>query len=293
MNIDPGLKSIKGIKQPGVPLVGHFKCNKGEDDVYLGELQTDDKGRLIFLAGRGKAGFFGDGEIHADFDNEDWYDDTCDGEVSVVVQKGNDTWTSKSKETNAWVLGVGPKFSHDIIPTVSLYDVIEDINHQNSGDSSTGEVNFDCHIGPLLTRPVLTSWVNNSANSGHGHDAGKGGYFLDSKKWQTLSNPDEEHEEERKNVFDHLRTPGVYLKPQAKDSYMPALSGDDGRATPGSPRTWLSLTQLQYDRMKKWADGGFTNTPLPGPYGDIDDVPLDQRLGLYPISLVEHCTTVT
>jgi len=39
---------------------------------------------------------------------------------------------------------------------------------------------------------------------------------------------------------------------------MPALSGDEGNRVAGNPSTWLTVTHLQYQRLKAWADGNFT-----------------------------------
>ncbi len=53
--------------------------------VYLGELRTDDKGRLIVLGGLGKAASF-DGSLAIDYgNNEGWHDDISDGPVTATV----------------------------------------------------------------------------------------------------------------------------------------------------------------------------------------------------------------
>ena len=52
--IDPGPITINGINQSG----DNFKFNKGkffDVEVPLGELRTDEKGRLIVLGGFGKS----------------------------------------------------------------------------------------------------------------------------------------------------------------------------------------------------------------------------------------------
>lgn len=56
-----------------------------------------------------------------------------------------------------------------------------------------------------------------------------------------------------------------------------------GRATPGIPETFTSVTQLQYDRLTKWANGEFSvGNPLPV-YASFDDIPL----GLQPAALTK------
>jgi L-Lysine epsilon oxidase N-terminal len=54
--------------------------------VYLGELRTDAKGRLLVLGGRGQSGSVPDGARLGDWANNDkWYDDVSDGPVSAVI----------------------------------------------------------------------------------------------------------------------------------------------------------------------------------------------------------------
>ena len=60
------------------------------NDVYLGQLQVDDAGRLIFVPGSGHAKSVADPnnsqpEIVSEFDSSDWIDTACDGWVGVKV----------------------------------------------------------------------------------------------------------------------------------------------------------------------------------------------------------------
>ena len=92
-----------------VPLNGQFQGSAAKPvDVNLGELRTDSQGRLVFLAGSGHARSVkmegGPSQkqssqkepsqekpaqkqpnIISEFDSVDWYDNTCDGWVSVSV----------------------------------------------------------------------------------------------------------------------------------------------------------------------------------------------------------------
>ncbi|RUP26085.1 hypothetical protein BC936DRAFT_138793 [Jimgerdemannia flammicorona] len=113
------------------------------------------------------------------------------GTMIHVTEECLSKWSSKTKDGDVWVLGVGPKFAHDITPPVSLYDLIEDINQQKQhGPSASnydiGIVKFNDHIEPILSRTVLTSWVNAAAN--RGHCVGGPGYFY-NEQWSRLSTP--------------------------------------------------------------------------------------------------------
>jgi hypothetical protein len=56
------------------------------EEVYLGEILTDEAGRLLVLGGRGKSGSVPPGVEITNFANNDrWYDDVSDGPVSATV----------------------------------------------------------------------------------------------------------------------------------------------------------------------------------------------------------------
>lgn len=100
--VDPGPKSIARYLERDavpVPLVGKFQGSlpNASDavNVTLGELRTDDVGRLVFIGGSGVArSVQGTGaatklvqpEIVTNFDNFDWIDSICDGWVDVQVE---------------------------------------------------------------------------------------------------------------------------------------------------------------------------------------------------------------
>src|SRR5262249_34598387 len=82
--IDPGPRTIHGRGTGG----STYQFDSGSflgKPVYLGELKTDDAGRLIFLGGRGvsRSAY---GARPYDFANNDgWHDDVSDGPVSARV----------------------------------------------------------------------------------------------------------------------------------------------------------------------------------------------------------------
>lgn len=75
---------------PMTDLTGSFKGSADAAvQVNLGKIGTDAKGRLVFLAGTGESKCVKEGTDHPDlmekFDNDDWYDTLCDGNVTVRV----------------------------------------------------------------------------------------------------------------------------------------------------------------------------------------------------------------
>ncbi len=83
--ITPKARSITGVKKSGRKY--WFDDGKFLDTaVYLGEIRTDEKGRLIFLGGHGVSASAA-GKPAKDFANNDgWHDDVSDGPVTAVVQ---------------------------------------------------------------------------------------------------------------------------------------------------------------------------------------------------------------
>ncbi|CAE7215436.1 unnamed protein product [Rhizoctonia solani] len=90
--IDPGEKVVEGANVKDVFLDGQFGNDKEiplHKDVRLGELRTDEKGRLLVLASDGKsfpASGNPDEMLQNGFDNAGWVDKVCDGTVRVTVK---------------------------------------------------------------------------------------------------------------------------------------------------------------------------------------------------------------
>ena len=92
--VDPGPKTVTLGSDP-VRLDAVFQGSRASPKdgvkVTLGELRTDDHGRLVFLGGTGlarsvqKTNELYQPEIISEFDSVDWYDNACDGWVSVSV----------------------------------------------------------------------------------------------------------------------------------------------------------------------------------------------------------------
>ncbi len=91
--IDSGSISIKGTNHSG----DNYRFDKGQCfgvKVPLGEIQTDEKGRLVVLGGFGRSDCKDGDRINHPLnnfaDNNWWFDDTSDGPVtaSVILENG-------------------------------------------------------------------------------------------------------------------------------------------------------------------------------------------------------------
>ena len=78
--------AIEGTNQSSPPMCGAIYERK--EPVYLGELRTDDSGRLLVLGGHGCSKAISEDDsylINHYANNDGWYDDTSDGPVAVEV----------------------------------------------------------------------------------------------------------------------------------------------------------------------------------------------------------------
>ena len=120
--IDPGPVEITGVNTSGT----EYYFDKGKfigEPVYLGELRTDEQGRLLFLGGHGISGTpFANNPPTTFANNNGWHDDVSDGPVDAeVIYEGR----SLAVE-GAWVVCAPPNYAPDIISVQTLYDVIVD-----------------------------------------------------------------------------------------------------------------------------------------------------------------------
>ncbi|MBB4639227.1 LodA/GoxA family CTQ-dependent oxidase [Longimicrobium terrae] len=103
----------------------------------LGEMRTDDAGRLIFLGGHGNAGTwkygdFGQPRIDHYANNDGWFDDTSDGPVMarLVMQSpaAEGSLRYVDVEYPAWVICGYPGYVPEILDMITMDEVVEDLN---------------------------------------------------------------------------------------------------------------------------------------------------------------------
>ena len=100
----------------------------------LGEIMTDDAGRLIVLGGHGRTGSekSGPGEPHiSDYANNDgWYDDTSDGPVMarlVMFAENVQRQRFVDVEYPAWVIVGYPRYVPEVLDMVTMDEVLYDL----------------------------------------------------------------------------------------------------------------------------------------------------------------------
>lgn len=263
--------AVSGVLQTSGPLQGSIY--DFEDPVYLGELRTDDLGRLLFLGGHGnsKPIYADDQHLLNQYANNDgWCDDTCDGmiEAEVTLVDGS----SIPIHGRTWVIVAPPDFAPHTDNLVTLYDEMEEtaLNFDlpwhlaaSPPSKSRTRVSFVADVHPILSRIAGYQWVNERASRGHG--PGKRGDFLGDDLLGALANPDDPQGVSlRRTIVNLLRNPnltGDQARAQANLYYMPQLSGDEGDHVMGEPDTWLTVTKRQYETMQLWAQNKFDGFP--------------------------------
>lgn len=128
-------------------------------EVYLGEIRTDQAGRLIVLGGRGASGSVPPGAPLDNFANNDrWHDDVSDGPVSASVTLPGQKPVAVHEQ--AWVVVAPPDFAPAIDATVSLYDIAFQCGVTKGALRPEPRPSFVRHIKPMIERTVALRWVD-------------------------------------------------------------------------------------------------------------------------------------
>lgn len=312
LDIGPPLSSIEGPGQQGAPMVGTFSYPIGpgaeqETEVVLGELHTDEAGRLLVLGGFGtSASVLDDNPLRHYANNDAWYDDVSDGPVHVkVTAKNGDPIEVRG---GAWVVMAPPAFSPYTHNLVTLYDVLVEaalvhglawpVNELGPRPAADDRVSFTRDIYPILERLDGYQWISRRAQRGHA--PGKNGYFLDPARLAVLSDPGQAGPSSpHRRIFDRIRTPvlsppfeeqpsrptALHRKSQAAIAqanltFMPPLAGDEGDVLMGDPQYWFSVTERQYKQLLCWQNGDFD--------GDWTGSPPSRALETLPVQEQPH-----
>jgi hypothetical protein len=174
--IDPGPRTVSGRRQ-------HTAISKASSQGYkfaswpahvvygelidsLGDVLTDDAGRLVVLGGFGKSG--GDTSITSFAGANTWHDDISDGPVvcTVTFKDGS------AMELEAWCLVGSPKFAPEVENIVTLDDTMFDTAVRCLGAypeifadgafNTDYAPNFERDLQPILQRPAGYRWVANT-----------------------------------------------------------------------------------------------------------------------------------
>jgi len=287
--IDPGPKTISGADanphggDPAYAMIGRFWK---KFDVKLGELRTDELGRLLVFPGDGDSrSAIPNNPITNFSDNDGWYDDWCDGVVRARVRLAGGP---EMEAENAWIACCGPDFAPEIPPFVSLYDVMTDVNVAAGWTvPAKRPLSFRKEIYPLFHRIALMEWVAAAAHLQR--------RWLDIGSFDTpdvlsrLRDPSSRNEAFRRTVFEAFRDPDVDAQQADK---LPQMLGDGINYT-GSPLKWFRIPARQYAALQAWRDGAFVDDlgALDAPeVATLEEIPLAQRPEALTRAVLETCS---
>jgi L-lysine epsilon oxidase-like protein len=270
--VDPGPHRIGGIAQPMLTVAGTFM----NIAVKLGDLLTDEAGRLVVLGGHGVSQSIPGAPLDDFADNDGWCDDVSDGPVRATLRLNGSTEAIAADP--AWVVVAPPDFAPSIENVVTLYDAVYDmfVRLDPRLEASSRRVSFTRDIYPILRRVSSLHWVSKVA--ARRHAPGSRMHFL--SRIDELSSNAPENADARQEVFGALRSP------KGGGGNMPKLPPLAVRKARGA-----SLTETQYARMERWAQGQF-DADWPGVDPGttaFDDLPEMQRPFTLDHAALEAC----
>ena len=238
--IDPGPRTLDGPDQRKRFDNGQIRFPGGAVVmVPLGEVRTDEEGRLLVLGGFGTAAS-PSGHPNTGQDNAGPYDDVSDGPVRATVRLH--ATGEELEAAGAWVIVGPPKFAPQLDSVITLHDAIFQMAVEQNWLTAKDRPSYTYDIHPILQRARTAQWVVEDAARRH--------------RWA-----DPVYDvRKRRDIFGRLR------KPDGGGGDMPRLSG---RPT---------LTKTQYRLMKAWKDDHFDRdwTVPPVPQAQVNPEGLDR-----------------
>ena len=220
--IDPDSRTLDGTNQRKVFDSGTFKVkNQAAVTVPLGEIRTDNDGRLLVLGGFGNSGSPSNHALGSFGDSEEWHDDVSDGPVTAKVTVGGQTFTA----AGAWVIVAPPKFAPPIDNVLRYWDMLFDVFVKDGQLQVPATPSYVNDIYPILQGAADTLAVNSDAIGHHGFTHPMAG---------------------SSSVVNRLTATGT--------SHMPKLESEANNGLHD-----LKLTDTQIAIMQKWAASTFNN----------------------------------
>ena len=151
--IDGGPKSIRGRRVHGPEY--QFRGSFQQVGVYLGEIRTDDEGRLLFLGGHGVSA-----SPDADPDLRPERPERVHQRQRLVRRhvrrtghrRGEDRRPFRSPSKPAWVITAPPDYGPTLRGVRTLYDLLQDLYIEAGWLPFPQRISFRDHVYPILHR---------------------------------------------------------------------------------------------------------------------------------------------
>ncbi|HEU0121389.1 MAG TPA: LodA/GoxA family CTQ-dependent oxidase [Bryobacteraceae bacterium] len=283
LRIDPGPRHIHGKNSKGGSSRTFGTGKFMGTPVYLGELRTDEAGRLIVLGGRGVSAAY-DGTKAITFANNDgWHDDTSDGPVTATVEYNG----QKLPVAPAWVIVAPPNYAPLQKSVRTMWDLMRDVAITAKTLPWPARPSFTRDIQPLFERMTNLQWVNQGFAASFGW-----------RGWNNLSTPealarlsqsDPADQEYRQTIANQFR---VFARDSWAAQPWPWLYGDAMNIPPAqTPRQHASLTDTQLRMLQQWAKGDFDTDydPAAQPVRELEQVPVSGQPDMLTRAAMEHC----
>jgi hypothetical protein len=278
--ITPRARTVSGAK------AGPERFDDGEfmgTTVYLGEVRTDEAGRLIVLGGKGVSASYNGSHAITFANNEGWHDDVSDGPVTAQV-----TLDGKPLEVvPAWVVVAPPNYAPQRKSVRTMWDLMRDVAIQAGMLAAPARPSFTRDILPLFERMAGLQWVNAGFAAGFGWE---GSFDLTSPgALARLSSNGQAERELRRTVSNSFRR---YAVDGSSPKPWPWLYGDAMNIPPvDSPRQNVTLTDCQLAMLDQWAAGRFDADydPSRTPPRTLDEVPLAEQGDMLTRAALEFC----
>ena len=260
LEIDPGERDLSGKNQVAKFDTGEFAWLVGNQVTFikvpLGEMRTDEDGRLLVLGGFGRSeGWPGFALKHETmYDNSGWYDDVSDGPVTASVTIDGQQITADP----AWVICGPPDYAPSIDTVTTLYDVLYQrmrttpsiVDPKIKLIVDPEKKSYARHIYPILKRVLDHRAVQNKLPNWKGAHS------------SFLNIHDVEPGPARESIFERLRDPANPGDGTGADEFfgpnMPRLLNDDKKKN-------FAVTPWQYECIQVWASAS-TDPSEPLPY---------------------------
>jgi hypothetical protein len=254
--ISPGPRSLNGASKSASFDTGTFLGTP----VHLGDIRSDNYGRLLVLGGFGKSGSPDNMPLTEFANNDGWYDDVSDGPVTATVKLNNNGQIIKA--VGGWVICAAPKFAPPIENVITLYDTLLQVAVDKLGLVLASKPSFTNDIYPLLQRAMNIKWVSGMAAHPGAHEDEEealdavhhGGVEEPAHSTLAAIIPPPGSTEAREAIFGKLRDPSLPGEESGGESDMPMIHSDFYPAESNQP-----LTRIQYGNLEKWKDGNFIN----------------------------------
>lgn len=277
--VDPGPRQVSGKRKHAVFNSGKFLGSR----MYLGELRTDDQGRLLVLGGRGRSFSPAGNPLYTFANNEGWIDDTSDGPVMARVRLRD----RELAVDPAWVVVGPPNYAPGIAACCcTLFDVV----HQTMLDSGlvpgAGQVTFLADIFPIFQRLADLQWVNQGMLDRYGWGSPED--FLSLEYLARLSDPSPQNASFRQSLFARFRNPNYEVLQKGED-LLPPMYGDAITLPPTTPRAYHAFQPFQYQAIERWAAGDFV-MGVAGPVVDeLESLPISIQGAALDRAALEAC----